>query len=51
MAVEIVQNKLILGTMNKDKKPNIARVKNEEKLRKYLLSKEKDGKANNKRRD
>jgi hypothetical protein len=37
--------------MNKDKKPNIARVKNEEKLRKYLLSKEQNGKASNKRRD
>ena len=48
MVVEIVQNKLILGTMNKDKKPNIARVKNEEKLRKYLLSKEQNGKASNK---
>ena len=37
--------------MNKDKKPNIARVKNEEKLRKYLLSKENDGKASNKCRN
>lgn len=35
--------------MNKDKKPNIARVKNEEKLRNYLLKKQ-DGKASNKRR-
>lgn len=37
--------------MNKDKKPNIARVKNEEKLRKYLLSKQQNGKANDKRRE
>jgi hypothetical protein len=36
--------------MNKDKKQNPARLKNEEKLRKYLLSKEQNGKANNKRR-
>lgn len=38
--------------MNKEKKPNIARVKNEEKLRRYLLNKEKNnGKTNNQRRD
>ena len=37
--------------MNKDKKPNIARVKNEEKLRKYLLSKEQNGKRNDKCRN
>jgi len=36
--------------MNKDKKQNPARQKNEEKLRKYLLSKNKDGKANDKHR-
>lgn len=35
--------------MNKDKKPNIARLKNEEKLRNYLLKKQ-DGKGNDKRR-
>ena len=35
--------------MNKEKKPNIARVKNEEKLRNYLLKKQ-DGKSNDKRR-
>lgn len=37
--------------MNKDKKPNIARVRNEEKLRKYLLNKQQNGKANDKRRE
>ena len=38
--------------MSKEKKPNIARVKNEEKLRRYLLNKQKDnGKANDKRRE
>ena len=38
--------------MSKEKKPNIARVKNEEKLRRYLLNKEKNnGKTSNKRRD
>ncbi len=36
----------------KEKKPNIARVKNEEKLRRYLLNKQKDnGKTNNQRRE
>lgn len=36
----------------KEKKPNIARVKNEEKLRRYLLNKQKDnGKSNDKRRE
>jgi hypothetical protein len=36
----------------KDKKPNIARVKNEEKLRRYLLNKQQEnGKTSNKRRD
>ena len=35
--------------MSKEKKPNIARLKNEEKLRNYLLKKQ-DGKANDKRR-
>jgi hypothetical protein len=35
--------------MNKEKKPNIARLKNEEKLRNYLLKKQ-DGKRNDKRR-
>jgi hypothetical protein len=33
--------------MTKEKKPNIARVKNEEKLRRYLLKKETNGKADN----
>lgn len=37
--------------MNKEKKPNIARIKNEEKLRKYLLNKQQNGTANNKRRE
>ena len=38
--------------MSKEKKPNIARVKNEEKLRRYLLNKQKDnGKTNNQRRE
>lgn len=37
--------------MNKEKKPNIARVKNEEKLRKYLLNKQQNEQASNKRRD
>lgn len=38
--------------MSKEKKPNIARVKNEEKLRRYLLNKQQEnGKASNKRRD
>lgn len=37
--------------MSKEKKPNIARVKNEEKLRRYLLNKQQNGKASNKRRD
>ena len=36
--------------MSKEKKPNIARVKNEEKLRNYLLSK-KENETSNKRRD
>jgi hypothetical protein len=35
----------------KEKKPNIARVRNEEKLRRYLLNKEQNGKGSNKRRD
>ena len=35
----------------KEKRPNIAREENEEKLRRYLLNKQKDnGKSNDKRR-
>lgn len=32
------------------KKPNIARLRNEEKLKKYLFKKEQNGKTDNKRR-
>lgn len=35
----------------KQKKPNIARVKNEEKLRRYLLNKQQNEQTSNKRRE
>lgn len=37
--------------MSKEKKPNKARLKNEEKLKKYLLNKQQNEQASNKRRE